>query len=43
MRKKIKKFLKIYKDDLEDFYELFKNLDNGEEINLNEMENEKLK
>jgi phosphate uptake regulator len=43
LNKKIKKFLKIYKESLEDVIEIFKNLDEGEEVDIKEMENEKLK
>jgi phosphate uptake regulator len=43
LNKKIKKFFKIYKESLEDVIEIFKNLDEGEEVDIKEMENEKLK
>lgn len=42
MNKLIPKFLKIFQEDLDSFYEIFDNLDQGETVNISGLENVKV-
>ena len=41
--KSFKKFLKVYKDDFEDFFDLFTQLDEGSTIETGDIEDEQVK
>ncbi len=41
--KAVKKFIKIYKDDINDFYGIFESLDSGGEIDIEDIENLEIK
>lgn len=42
LKKLFKKFLKVYKDDINDFLEIFDGLNEGAEIGLSDMENKEV-
>ncbi|EAR99111.1 hypothetical protein TTHERM_00388520 (macronuclear) [Tetrahymena thermophila SB210] len=43
LQKTLNKFLKIYEDDIEDFKSIFTSLDEGEEIEIQDIENPKIR
>ncbi|KAL4460375.1 hypothetical protein ABPG74_000126 [Tetrahymena malaccensis] len=43
LQKTLNKFLKIYEDDIEDFKSIFSSLDEGEEIEIQDIENPKIR
>lgn len=42
IKKYIEKFINIYEDDIDDFYEMFKTLDEGGFIDISSLENKAL-